>query len=216
MTLVATLFFVFPLCWHGRKRLKWLTLLVGVVPVVLLTLYWHYGLWRQLESYWQLQASKQRVKQILSSTRDPQQLLVLLQRYSEANPNKPQLWYYLGRLAMQFEKYTLAQDYFFKAWRLLPINLKFETSYVEAAFFVNHRSLNTHLKTLLKQVIQQDGTNIAANNLLAVDAFSHGDYNVAIQHWQLLLTKFSPESEDARIVYRMIAKAEKQLKKESE
>ena len=98
-----------------------------------------------------------------------------------------------------------------KAHQLKPQHLEYAVAFAQAQFFANQNKLSQQSKMLLVSVLQKMPNNIAALNLLAINAYSQQRYKKAIYYWEKMLPLFQPGSKDSQVLLAMIAKAQKHL-----
>lgn len=214
MTLLAASFLVVPLLKGRGKRAYWSAAVVAVCfPVLTVMLYYHWGASNQLENYWALKSQAVKVKAELAKIKNPQQIIDQLKSHLQARPNSSKGWYLLGKLYLTTGRYAPSVTALAKAYRLNPSNLDYKVAYSEALFFNNHRQLTPQAMQLLKSVIARSPNNVAAINLLAINAYRLGHYQQAVDDWEKLIPMFQVGSRDREVLLSMIAKAQKHLKR---
>lgn len=207
MTFVALAFILTPLI--KQKKLKIIIFISIIFPLISILGYIYWGNASGLWHYWQYQEQAARAKIALSKIKNPQAVVNQLQAYLYEHPNNPQGWYLLGKIYLHHQVYHQAVEALGKAYHQAMNNVDYKTTYAEALFFDHHRQLNTIAKDLLKQVLEETPNNIAANNLLAIDAYNQGHYQQAIFYWEKLIPLFDAQSKDEQLLLKMIAKAQK-------
>lgn len=177
-------------------------------------LYWHWGSWSRLNEFWKLQASSQQVSQLITEhQRDPQKLLNRYRQLVAERPHDDKAWYYLGKLYMEQNAYADAVNAYRQSLQLQQKDLNYQTAYAEALFFAEGNHLNEESRQVLQAVVTKNPNAFIAQNLLAIDAYQNRDYNNAIQRWERLAVQLPPNSENAKALYAMIAKAQELAKK---
>lgn len=213
MTLIAALFFLIPLLQKSNYKSGIVLLLLFAGGAYLL-----YGHWGSGQRWLQMvREHDDRIEMtaMTEALKNPEQLTLRMADFMSKHPNNPKGWYLLGRLYLSMEKYPNALAAFRKAHELLPNNYDYNTRYAEAIFFSNNRRLNDFAIHLLQIVLQNTPNNVAANNLLAIDAYQKKNYEIAIAHWEKLLSLVEPESTEAHLLLEMIARAEKERQAQS-
>ena len=210
LTLIALLFVIIPLIKH--KAIFTAIVIFILLPLVTGVLYFHWGNARSSLNYVLHQQQTLRVKAELAKIKNPQQVVDQLKAYLQGHPNSPKGWYLLGKIYLTQNNYPEALAALTHAHEQAADNIDYSTAYAMAVFFTNQKQLTPVTKQLLEQVLLQSPNNVAATNLLAIDAYNQGQYSQAIHYWEKLIPLFDPQSEDERLLLQMISRAQKQLK----
>lgn len=211
LTVVALLPAIIPLI--KRKSIYTAIAISILLPVISVSLYFYWCNPKDLLTY---AAEKQRATQVkaeLAKIKNPQQVITQLKNYLTTHPQSPKGWYLLGKIYLSQNHYQEALVALTNAHNQDPNNIEYTTVYVMATFFTNKKQLTLPNKQLLIQVINQTPNNVAALNLLAIDAYNRREYKTAIQYWEKLIPLFDPQSEDEKILLQMISQAQKKLMK---
>lgn len=172
-------------------------------------LYWHWGSWSRLNAFWKSRASNEQVSQLIAEhQRYPEKLLNRYRHLVANHSDDDKAWYYLGKLYMEQSAYADAVSAYRQAIRLQKNNLDYQTAYAEALFFAEGNHLNQESRQVLQAVVAKNPDAFIAQNLLAIDAYQNRDYNRAISGWKRLAAQLPPNSENAKQLYAMIAKAQ--------
>ncbi len=171
-------------------------------------LYWHWGAWPKLNQYWQIEHNQAHVKAIMANyRRDPQQLIDWFTQRLVEYPADAQGWYYLGKLFMGQANYAEASQAYQKALHLKPHQSQYRVAYAEA-LFAQYGELDDRTRQQLQSILKKEPDNGFAENLLAMDAYQRHDYSSAVIYWQHLAQQLPPESDHAKQLYEVIAKAQ--------
>ena len=209
--LLAAFFIIRPLRASTQKSLG--IVLVFVIPLIALALYWKLGSWHQLKQYWFSQQQSVVASKALAEIKNPERIVSELKEFLRVHSHDARGWYLMGNLYMHENKYVEATTAFSKAVKNDDKKIIYQVAYAEASFFAKDRNLSKEARQLLITVLERDANNVAAMNLLAIDAYNHHQYQIALNYWEKLSTLFPPDSQDAQLLYAMIAKAEKALAK---
>ena len=207
MTLMAVAWVVLPLL----KQRMFITslLLMILLPAFSLMLYFYCGNSRGLLDYF---FHIQQETVIKAELKNPQAVVDALKAYLDSHPHSPQGWYLLGKMFLNAGDYKRAVDALNNAHSQASENIDYATAYAEALFFNHQRRLVPEAQQLLLQVLQRDTNNIAANNLLAINAYNVGQYHKAIHYWEKLIPLFDLQSKDEKMLLQMIYRAQQKLK----
>lgn len=192
----------------SRQNIGVLAGVLVALPLVTLGLYWHWGAWRGLEQHWRDTQNAAQVKAELAQVKNPQQVVDQLVDFLKQHPKAAKGWYLLGKIDMGRRDYPAAVSALQKAVSFDPKALLYQTAYVEASFFAAGNRLDASIRARIQHILAKDPSNAAVINLLAIDAYNRGHYRVATAQWERLLKQFPPNSRDAQILYKMIAKAQ--------
>ncbi len=208
MTLAAIALVVWPLLRSEKPAKKTTLFLLFATPVVAVFLYMQWGSSKQLQQYWVLQHQARLVKAELKTIKSPKQIIDRLKAHLVQYPNSARGWYLLGKLYFGMRDYQQAYFALKRAHGLKPQDPQYSVGYAEAQFFRDHSRLNTTSIILLQRLVAKMPNNVAAVNLLAMNAYLEKRYQTAINNWEHLLGLFPPGSKDSQQLMRMIAKAQ--------
>ncbi|MGE3319295.1 MAG: tetratricopeptide repeat protein [Candidatus Berkiella sp.] len=69
-----------------------------------------------------------------------------------------------------------------------PDNIDYQAQWIYSFSLVNQGNLNDEIRTLAQKILRQQPQQFVLINLLAIDAYLQKDYNLAVSHWQHLLS----------------------------
>lgn len=187
--------------------------LVIILPFFSISLYFYLGATGSLFHYWKLQRMAKLAQIELAKIKNPQQIIDELTDHLKTKPNSPHGWYLLGRLYFEMKNFKAAYQALSIAYREQPFNENYAVAYAEASFFYHNRFLNAEAIKILHDTIKHSKNNVAAINLLAVNAYFRGQYQTAINYWERLLPLFSEDNPDQQKLLKMISQAQQQLEK---
>lgn len=148
---------------------------------------------------------------ILSSVKDYQELIAQLRQKVERYPRRAKGWYLLGRLYTSQGENNKALSAFKKAYTLSPHKELYAVNYAYSLWQTNDRQFDRDILALLQDILTKNPEQPDMLALLALHAFSEGQYEKAIHYWQRLLAQAPPQSEEARSLKKAITKAQEKL-----
>ena len=190
-----------------RQSRTFCWLLIPAVILLAVIAYWHWGAWRELARYQQQQIQQQRLEALLKSMHGPQGIIKALRAKLAKTPNSARGWFLLGRLYVSQQQWPQAYAAFKHAHRLQKDNDTITVHYAQSLWELNQQQFNSHVRDLLKTVLQHNSEQPDALAMLAMDAFQQKNYQPAIDYWQRLLKQVPPQSEQALAIRKAIAKA---------
>lgn len=208
MLVLSVLIILWPLRKH--KRIWWLA---GLIPVAGIVGYLFLGSASEQFHYWKQQRQAAIVKAELAKVKSPQVIIERMERFLKQHPERAKGWYLLGKVYLDQQRYAKAYRALQKSHRLTPANNDYAVSYAQASFFFHHKRLPTSDVHLLKKIINIEPNNVAALNLLAIDAYMKKRYHSAIKYWKRLLKLFPAGSKDSDFLLQMIAQASSTINK---
>ena len=125
----------------------------------------------------------------------------------EQNPGDVQGWMMLARSYSSMERFTDAAAAYAKATALKTDDANLWAEYAFATAMANGRSLQGQPLELIKKALQVDPENPKALQLAGSAAFEAKNYQQAINYWQRVLQKTTPESEAGKAIAERIAEA---------
>jgi cytochrome c-type biogenesis protein CcmH len=202
--LLALLLMLYPL----RKARVLSATLLPMLILVSFFAYWHWGAWVDWQKYLYRQAQQQKVQAVLKTIKDPRELIARMQARLQENPKSARGWYLLGRLYISQNEWLLARDAFYKAHQLSPEDENTTVNYAQTLWQLNKQQFDQQTRTLFKTLLQKNPQQPDALAMLAIDAFTNHNYQLAIDYWQELLSLAPKQSEEAQLIRKAIARAQ--------
>lgn len=205
--LLALLLLIYPL---RRSKL----LLVALIPVFIIAVsiaYWRWGSWIDWKKYRDQEANKQQIEAVLQTIKSPAELIARMKVRLHQEPKSSKGWYLLGRLYASQGLWSEARNAFSTALQFNPNDPLIIVNYAQSVLQLNQQQFNNSIRLLLVKLLQEDPEQPDALSMLAMDAFTSANYRQAIEYWQRLLKLASPQSEEAQMIRKAIAKAQRQL-----
>ena len=191
--------------------LRHMRVLCGVlfllISAIICGIYWYCGSWNLWHESQRNLAQQAKVRKILASKNGVQEILLRLTTHLKTHPEDARGWFLLGRLYMNQENWQSAYNAFKHAFRLSPTDEKIILNYVRSAAILHHQRLNTESIQLLNDVLTKNPDQPDALMLLASDAYTRHQYQLAITHLQHLLHVLPQDSAEAKNIRQLIAKA---------
>ncbi len=125
----------------------------------------------------------------------------------QQNPGDVQGWMMLARSYSSMERFSDASAAYAKATALKTDDANLWAEYAFATAMANGRSLQGQPLDLINKALQVDPENPKALQLAGSAAFEAKNYQQAIDYWQRVLQKTSPESDVGKAIAERIAEA---------
>ncbi|ABD81138.1 c-type cytochrome biogenesis protein CcmI [Saccharophagus degradans] len=191
-----------PLVTNWRSRLPVISLVVAV-PVLAIAIYAKQGAMADWEIYEQMgaaqnQSSKEEADKLYQS---------LLQRTAEA-PENTQSWYLLATLAVRKGEYEEAVRAFKKVLQQQPEAAHVMAELANALFLQAGNSITPAVRDYTEQALALEPRNSDALGLAGIAAYQEGEFQKAIDYWQLALGTFHPDSPSTEAISQAIAQAQ--------
>lgn len=194
-----------------RKTKKIIIFLTPIVMIGVFLAYWRWGAWQDWQHYVHREEKQREMQAVLQTIKSPAQLIARLQARLQANPDSGRGWYLLGRLYTAQNQWLSARDAFARAHQLEPDNEQATVNYAHSLWQLNQQQFDEQIRALFKALLQKNPEQPDALAMLAMDAFTSHDYQLAINYWQHLLKLAPEQSEEAKMIRKAIAKAQQQL-----
>ena len=186
-----------------------------LIPVLSLSFYFYQSNGKAFSQYLVNQDKMKQqaiaVEKLRAQLGTPEQVIAKMKEKLAQDPSSVQGWYLLGRLYNSMNRYLDAVAAFSKAYHLQPENKEVALQYAQAMFFANNYSLKGESKAILDHVLAKEPHELAALNLLAIDAYHKKLFNQAISYWQQMLADSSLDDDNRRSIEDAIAKAQNLL-----
>jgi cytochrome c-type biogenesis protein CcmH len=173
------------------------------IPVAAILLYLKWGASKALEESYAIS----RTAAAISSSADKGQLDQVTQKflnYLNLHPHDAKGWYLLGRLYLDQGNIVKAAASFKHSFENDPKNSDIMAQYAEALYLLHDQKLTEESLQLVQKVLSQDAKNVTALNLLAMDAFLHHRYQLAMTYWQKLRGQYPENSPEFKTLTQAI------------
>jgi len=143
---------------------------------------------------------------------DAQNLLDRLIVQTEKTPEDVEVWYLIGRLNFDLEKYDAAVLGFSKVIEHLPADAQDDQAVAlaqlaQAQFFANDRKLDKATESLLLQALEINPRDNTSLGLLGVASYDRAEYLNAVRYWTRLLALIPPNNPNAQAIQGGLYKA---------
>lgn len=182
--------------------------LVLFIPIFSISIYLKLGDSNNLKKYYVESAHAAEINAEIKQFKSPQQLINKMLTVLQQHPNSAEGWFLLGRLYAGTEQLNLAEQAYTKAILFAPNHLNYKLQYAETDFFLNQQKLSKQAQEYLTEVIAKQPNNAEAINLAALAAYSSGNYQIAINNWEKLLSYFPASSSEGQVIMRAIHQAQ--------
>lgn len=172
---------------EGRLGRAVPVVLGGVVPVLALGLYLHWGASDKLAVSYRLQTPATTSEEMMDR----------LQQVVKVQPESTEAWYLLGRAYMAQEKPALAAQAFEQTVKHAGRDPELLAQWAQAQYFANNKQWTPALQAQTEEALQGNPNDVTALGLLGIVSFEAQDYNQAIQYWSRLVAQL-PEGDPSR------------------
>ena len=143
---------------------------------------------------------------------DAKNLLDRLIVQTEKTPEDVEVWYLIGRLNFDLEKYDAAVLGFSKVIEHLPADAQDDQAVAlaqlaQAQFFANDRKLDKATESLLLQALEINPRDNTSLGLLGVASYDRAEYLNAVRYWTRLLALIPPNNPNAQAIQGGLYKA---------
>lgn len=130
-------------------------------------------------------------------------------------PNDAMGWLLLGRIGMANRDIDTSVGAMQKAYKLKPDDIEIKLGYAQSLMLSGDDAKAEQSKTLLRQVLRQDSTNLRALSLLAFSAFERQDYKGAVSAWKAMQMLIGPDDSRYEMLVRSIERAKSKMNPEA-
>ncbi|WP_420065826.1 c-type cytochrome biogenesis protein CcmI [Pectobacterium colocasium] len=129
----------------------------------------------------------------------------------ESQPDNPQGWWMLGRIAGLLNNYDMSVQAFAKAFQLDPKNTDLALDYADLLSRSTDPRDSQRGGEMLRELMNSGSTNVRVLSLLAFNAYEAQRYQDAIDAWQMML-KLLPQNDTRRaVIERSVGQAKASL-----
>ncbi|MEH2921419.1 c-type cytochrome biogenesis protein CcmI [Samsonia erythrinae] len=204
---------------QSRPLSRWM-LLPGVLLLVIVSLgvFWKTSAVNRVQELQQVVAlTPDLMKRALDPDAEPltieevARLGLGLRSQLEAQPDNPQDWWMLGRIAGLLNNYDMSLQAFAKAFQLDPKNTDLALDYADLLSRSTNPRDSQRGGEMLRELLKSGSTNVRVLSLMAFNAYEAQRYQEAIDAWQAML-KLLPQNDTRRaVIERSIAQAKASL-----
>lgn len=205
---IFSLFAIFLISTPIKKHKLSSVIVISLSLLLVIILYVMCGGIKHIGKYYQDQANKKRIQQMLANINSPDELIDRLKATIDKNPSNAKGWYLLGRVYISQNKYNAAHKAFTRAYKLNHDDNLIVINYAESLL----RLGNNEGRRILENLLEKDPKQQDSLAILAAYAYNNKEYKKAIDYWQRLLEGIPSQSEEASYIRKAIAKAYVELK----
>ncbi|MEI7408955.1 c-type cytochrome biogenesis protein CcmI [Pectobacterium aroidearum] len=129
----------------------------------------------------------------------------------ESQPDNPQDWWMLGRIAGLLNNYDMSVQAFARAFQLDPKNTDLALDYADLLSRSTDPRDSQRGGDMLRELMNSGSTNVRVLSLLAFNAYEAQRYQDAIDAWQTMLTLLPQNDTRRAIIERSVAQAKASL-----
>ncbi|MBA5601290.1 c-type cytochrome biogenesis protein CcmI [Pectobacterium aroidearum] len=129
----------------------------------------------------------------------------------EAQPDNPQDWWMLGRIAGLLNNYDMSVQAFARAFQLDPKNTDLALDYADLLSRSTDPRDSQRGGDMLRELMHSGSTNVRVLSLLAFNAYEAQRYQDAIDAWQTMLTLLPQNDTRRAVIERSVAQAKASL-----
>ncbi|MEL7629425.1 c-type cytochrome biogenesis protein CcmI [Pectobacterium aroidearum] len=202
-----------------RPLNRWV-LLPGVLLLVIVSLgvFWQTSAVNRVQALQQVAAlTPDLMKRALDPDAEPltieeiARLGLGLRSQLEAQPDNPQDWWMLGRIAGLLNNYDMSVQAFARAFQLDPKNTDLALDYADLLSRSTDPRDSQRGGDMLRELMNSGSTNVRVLSLLAFNAYEAQRYQDAIDAWQTMLTLLPQNDTRRAVIERSVAQAKASL-----
>ncbi|MEI7367292.1 c-type cytochrome biogenesis protein CcmI [Pectobacterium sp. 1950-15] len=129
----------------------------------------------------------------------------------EAQPDNPQDWWMLGRIAGLLNNYDMSVQAFARAYQLDPKNTDLALDYADLLSRSTDPRDSQRGGDMLRELMNSGSTNVRVLSLLAFNAYEAQRYQDAIDAWQTMLMLLPQNDTRRAVIERSVAQAKASL-----
>ncbi|MEQ9831545.1 c-type cytochrome biogenesis protein CcmI [Pectobacterium versatile] len=203
-----------------QRPLNSWVLLLGVLLLVIVSLgvFWKTSAVNRVQELQQVVAlTPDLMKRALDPDADPltiedvARLGLGLRSQLETQPDNPQDWWMLGRIAGLLNNYDMSVQAFAKAFQLDPKNTDLALDYADLLSRSTDPRDSQRGGDMLRELMNSGSTNVRVLSLLAFNAYEAQRYQDAINAWEAML-QLLPQNDTRRaVIERSVGQAKASL-----
>jgi cytochrome c-type biogenesis protein CcmH len=177
-------------------------------------LYGKWGAYQALGQFYAMSDVQAQLQTRKIETSQIQTVIAQFVHYLKTHPQDTKGWFLLGRLYLDQGNVKNAADAFKHSFDSdVNKNSEVTAQYAQALYFLHKQTLNEESLKLVQLALSQDPQNRTALNLLAMDAFSHHRYALALTYWKRLRSQYVEESAEFQTLSKAMTVCEKKMRR---
>jgi len=190
---------------RASKRLA--LMLVPVLVLGVVFAYGAWGSWPAWRAFHVAEAKQKQAEELVHSLGSTAAIIERFQAHLKQAPNDAKAWFLLGRVYVAEADWEHANKAFATAHELDPNHEEFTLHYVQSVWELNHNAFDEPSRELLINILKNNSEQPDALAMLAFDAYTRHQDELAVMYWERLLTLAPQGSEEASKLRQAIAKA---------
>ena len=187
-----------------RRGGPWMLILsAGLLPVIVVGLYFAWGNPAGLSLYREMQTNPQ--------PENLEAMIDRMQRITEVQPENGEAWYMLGRAYLSAQQPEQAVEAFGQSLERLGERPEVLAQLAQARYFAAGNKLDSAAVAALDKALELEPDEPTALGLLGIAAFESGDYPAAIEYWQRLLAGMPAGGQGAQAIQGGIDRARERI-----
>lgn len=181
---------------------KWVPLLAAVlVPVLAVSLYWHWGALDKVEM----------VQNGPQAPRTVEEMAARLEQAVKDQPDSAEAWYYLGRTYMSEERVADAIKAFERAVEIAGRQPELLGQLAQAKYFAGDKKWTAELEQLTDEALKANPDEVTSLGLRGIAGFEDKRFADAVTYWSRLAALLPANDPSRSAIEGGIARARSQL-----
>lgn len=190
-----------------RQSKRLALILAPVLALGIMLAYGVWGSWPTWRAFHVAQAKQKQAEELVRSLGSTAAIIERFQAHLKQVPNDAKAWFLLGRVYVAEADWLHANKAFTTAHALEPSHEEFTLHYVQSVWELNHQAFDDASRALLLNILKDNPEQPDALAMLAFDAYTRHQDELAVMYWERLLTLAPQGSEEANKLRQAIAKA---------
>lgn len=197
------------------RRTAYLVTLV-LVPCFSLAVYFYVGASQDVQIFERMQQLVAQNTNGEPPTAEQREALFESIRRRAEQKDSPDYWFLVANQYLGEGRYDAAAESFARAAEQAPEDTTIKAELAQALFLAAGNRLTPEVQEVITEVRSLDPENVTINGLLGIAAFQVGQWQYAINYWELALTGLPPNSPDAQAINSSIEVARSMLGESAE
>lgn len=178
-----------------------------LVPIFGLGIYYYIGASQDVQIYDRMQQLvAQNASGVEPTTEQREALMESIRRRAE-QIDSIDYWFLIANQNLAEGNYAQAVESFSRASAIAPEDTSIKAELAQAMFMAAGNRLTPEVQEVITEVRSLDPENVTINGLLGIAAFQVGQWQMAINYWELAMAGLPPMSADAQAISSSIAAA---------
>ena len=188
----------------GKQTMLMMLAIASIVPVFAILIYWQLG----AKPDWEI---AEIIEQRPLSAESKDALILALQNRVKQQPENRDIAYLLASSLLSVGRHEEAVNAYREVVKLNPESAQVLAEYAQALFLRAGNTITPAVREQTREALKRDPQSPTALGLAGIDAFQSGNYEMAIESWDMAMSQLNPQSPSYVVLQDGVERAKEAL-----